>query len=317
MLRRVSGALIAPCALCALVSSGCGRLTGGLMARNGISDAKDVRYVVFQGSTWTFPQPPLFPLQRPHRITNRAAIEAFYEAMDHPKGGPLLKTEPNSRLAFVYTDGHVAIFAWGGAGGDCESSKADLTPAFRIASSDPQQSRFDTTRLPPSPLAAFEYHSRSGVINVPAGARLARLEKPCEKLVAAYNPLSLRGNVRFTPKQLKAFLAWVPVYLELKLKKPVAYDVIVVPPDLDPKWPPSRGDSRARLTRLDCDTVYIARLPETRSKFVRFVLTSKSGDCLATDAVDPRAIVSYSGKRGQAVYTPDLFDEAVSSLTKP
>jgi hypothetical protein len=122
--------------------------------------------------------------------------------------------------------------------------------------------------------------------------------------------------VHCSQQELRRFLAWIPEYLEVKVKKPVTFEAIVVPPDLDPKWPPKRGDNRANLKKLEYDTVYVARLPETRRQFVRFFFSSGTGDCLATDAVDPRAIVNYSGKFGQPVFGPDLFDELASVATK-
>jgi len=110
----------------------------------------------------------------------------------------------------------------------------------------------------------------------------------------------------------------VPEYVEVKVKKPISYEAIVVPPDLDPNWPPLKGDNRSSLRTLEYDTVYVARLPETRKQFVRFVFTSsRTSDCLATDAVDPRAIVNYAGKFGQPAFGSDLFSELVSQIKKP
>ncbi len=298
-------------------SVGCGKTPStGLVAGNGISDPKDVQFVISQSSTWTTPQPQLFPLQRPHRITDGAAIKAFYDALNHPKGTLMPKTASNSRLAFVAKNGRVAMFAVGG-GEDCESCRADLSAAFRLALSSPEDRKFDETTVPPARLSRLEYHSGGSVITLARAVQLTKVEKPWTQLLGTFNPLSLRGNVLCNSPELKRFLAWATEYLEAELKKPVTFEAIVVPPDLDPNWPPKKGDSRASLRELECSKIYVARLPQTRSKFVRFFFVLKTGDCLATDAVDPRAILNYSGKFGQPVYGPDLFEEVVSEIKKP
>ena len=228
------------------------------------------------------------------------------------------KTASNARLGFIAKNGRVVIFAVGGAEGGCESCRADLSTAFRIAANGKKRRMFDTTAIHSGELSQVDYHSSKGRIALKPGAHLIRVEKAWRQLLSTYNPLSLRGNVHCTQQELKRFLAWVPEYVEVRVKKPVSYQAIVVPPDLDPNWPPKRGDNRSNLKTLEYDTVYVARLPETRKQFVRFVfLSSRTGDCLATDAVDPRAIINYAGKFGQPTFGPDLFSRLVSDIKKP
>lgn len=318
MLRLAMVTAVVPLYLAIVSCSGCGKASsGGLLADNGIVSPSQVQYIIYQGSTWTTPQPQLFPLTRPYRITDRTAIQAFYDAINHPAGGLRPKTAPNARVGFVAQDGRVIIFAVGGSERGCESCDANLAPAFRLAFGSPNQRQFDTTSIPAGTLVQLSYHSSSGVITLSPGATLAKAQKFWLQLLKTYNPLSLRGNVRCTRQELRRFLAWVPEYIEARVKKPVTYEAIVVPPDLDPKWPPRRGDSRSRLEKLEYDTVYVARLPKTRKQFVRFVFASKKGDCLATDAVDPRAVAGYSGRLGQPVYGPDLFNEVASRIRTP
>ncbi len=269
--------------------AGCSKMPGaGLLVNNGIPNANQVQYVIYQSSTWTTPQPQLFPLNRPIQVTDRAAIEAFYDALNHPAGGLKPKTAPNARVGFVAKDGHVVIFAVGGSQGGCESCDANLAPVTRMAFATAKQRQFNATAVPSGTLSQLTYHSSGGSTTLKPGAHLSRVRKTWLQLLGTYNPLSLRGNVHCTPQELKRFLAWVPEYVEVKVKKPVSYEAIVVPPDLDPKWPPNKGDKRSNLKALEYDTVYVARLPETRSQYVRFVFSSSTtGDCLATDAVDP------------------------------
>lgn len=300
-----------------LLASGCGRMPGaGLLVNNGISSPNEVRYVVYQASGWTMPQPQLLPLRRPIKITDKAAIEAFYNALNHPAGGPKPKIAPNTRVGFVANNGRVAIFAVGGSQGGCESCDANLGPVTSMAFATPKQREFDTTTVATGVLTQLTYHSRGGIVVLKPGTRLTRLESTWTELLRTYNPLSLRGNVYCSQQELKRFLAWTPEYVKVELKKPVAYKAIIVPPDLDPKWPPSRGDSRSTLTSLRYDTVYVARLPETRREFVRFIFSlSSTGECIATDAVHPRTVTGYSG-RGQPSFGPDLFEGVVSTLTR-
>ena len=300
---------------------GCNRVPSagaGLLVNNGITSPSQVQYVVYQNSTWTTPQPQLFPLQRPYRVTDVAAIEAFYNALNQPSGGLTPRTTPNSRVGFIAKDGRVTIFAVNGDSGKCESAKADLSAALKLAFATTKQQEYDTTTVPVGQVASLSYTGKGGKpITLASGSRLSGVEKTWHQLLGTYNPLSLRGNVHCTPQELKRFLTWVPEYVEVRVKKPVSYEAIVVPPDLDPKWPPSKGDNRSNLKTLEYDTVYVARLPETRSQYVRFVFSSSTtGDCLATDAVDPRAITGYTGKFGQATFGPDLFEEVVSGIKK-
>lgn len=294
---------------------GCGRTPGaGLLTNQGIPDANQVQYVIYQTSTWTTPQPQLFPLNRPLLVTDRTAIEAFYDALNHPAGGLKPKTAPNARVGFVAKNGRVVIFAVGGSQRGCESCDANLAPVTRAAFASPKQRQYNTTAVPSGALSQLSYHT-SSVVTLKPGAHLIRVEKAWRQLLSTYNPLSLRGNVHCTQQELKRFLAWVPEYVEVRVKKPVTYQAIVVPPDLDPNWPPKRGDNRSNLKTLEYDTVYVARLPETRKQFVRFVfLSSRTGDCLATDAVDPRAIINYAGKFGQPTFGSDLFSRLVSDI---
>ncbi len=302
-----------------MLCCGCNRIPiagSGLLASNGVASPGQVKYVIYQNSTWTTPQPQLFPLLRPYKITDVTAIEAFYNALNNPSGGLLPMTASNSRLGFITKDGRVVIFAVGGA--ESESAKADLSAPLKLAFATTKQ-QYDTTTVPVGQVANLSYISKSGKpITLTSGNRFSDAERIWHQLLSTYNPLSLRGNVHFAPQELKRFLAWVPEYVEVKVKKPVGYKAIVVPQDLDPKWPPRKGDNRSNLKALEYDTVYVTRLPETRSQYVRFIFSSSTtGDCLATDAVDPRAITGYNGKFGRATFGPDLFKEVVSEMTKP
>ena len=311
-MHRCSGILMSAVFLISL--GGCSG--GGLVQRNGIGSVGDVQFVIYQTSVWTMPQPPLYPLQAPSRIEERAAIQAFYDAMNHPTGALQLAVAPNCRLGFVTRDGRVAMFAVGGAGSDCESCRADLTRALKMAFTG-SKAKPGRTAIPPGALARLTYHPGKGSrsISLGPGTRLAGMEKQWRYLLETYDPLSLRGNVRASQKELRKFLAWAPTYVEARLSKPILFEAIVVPPDLDPKWPPPHGDNRARLEKVEYDTIYVARLPGTRSKFVRFgFVSSRTGDCVLTDAVYPKVIVRREGNRG--IYGPDLFDEVVSALTK-
>lgn len=303
-----------------MLCCGCNRVpTGGagLLASNGITSPSQVQYVVYQNSTWTTPQPQLSPLQRPYRVADVAVIEAFYNALNNPSGGLLPKTVSNSRLGFITKDGRVVIFAVGGA--ESESAKADLSAALKLAFATTKQQEYDTTTVPVGLVASLSYTGKGGkLVTLTSGSRFSDAEKVWRQLLSTYDPLSLRGNIHITSQELKRFLAWVPEYVEVKVKKPVSYKAIVVPPDLDPKWPPKKGDNRSNLKTLEYDTVYVARLPEIRSQYVRFVFSSSTtGDYLATDAIDPRAISGYTDKFGQAAFSPDLFEEVVSEMTKP
>lgn len=303
-----------------MLCCGCNRVPtagAGLLVSNGVTSPRQVQYVVYQNSTWTTPQPQLIPLQRPYRVADVAAIEAFYNALNNPSGGLLPKTASNSRLGFIMKDGRVVIFAVGGA--ESESAKADLSAALKLAFATTKQQQYDTTTVPVGQVVSLSYTGKGRKpITLTSGNRFSYAERVWRELLSTYNPLSLRGNIHFTQQELRRFLAWVPEYVEVKVKKPVSYKAIVVPPDLDPKWPPSKGDNRSNLKTLEYDTVYVARLPETRSQYVRFVFCSSAiGDCLATDAVDPRAITGYAGKFGQATFGPNLFDEVVYEIKKP
>ena len=290
---------------------------GGLVQRNGIGGAGDVQYVVFQTTVWTVPQPPLYPMMPPTRIEDRADIKALYDAMNHPKGALKLAVEPNGRLAFVTHDGRVAMFAWGGDKTGCESCNANigglLGKAYTASKIKPNE-----TVTPPGALAQLTFHpgKQGKPVSLRPGVRLASTDTSWRRLLGTYAPLSLRGNVRSNQQELRQFLAWASTYLEARLDKPSSFEAIVVPPDLDPKWPPPHGDDRARLEKVEYDTVYIARLPGTRSEFVRFAfVSSRTGDCLLTDAVYPKVIVRHEGFRG--IYGPDLFNEVVSEMRKP
>lgn len=291
----------------------------GLLVSQGIPNPNQVQYVIYQTSTWTTPQPQLFPLNRPLMVTDRAGVAAFYDALNHPSGGLKPKTAPNARVGFVARSGRVVIFAVGGSYRGCVSCDADIATATRAAFASPGQRHFNATSVPSGTLVSLVHYRQGGsAVTLKPGARFVRVEKTWRQLLGTYNPLNLRGNVHCSPQELRRFLAWVPEYVEAKVKKPITYDAIVVPPGLEPNWPPLRGDKGSSLKTLEYDTVYVARLPETRKQFVRFVFSSSAtGDCLATDAVDPRAIVNYSAKSGQPIFGPDLFNQVVSELGKP
>lgn len=309
-------------ALLTTILVGCGskqhQLTSaGLLVDNGVANPDEVKFIIYQGSTWIEPQPELFPLLRPIKLADKEVIQTAYRSLNHPRGAVQPRTASNSRLGFVTREGHVVIFAVGGGSGNCESAKADLTALTRIAFPTPASNHFDITTIPSGKLTQLAFYSDGGIAKVVTSAQEEEIVKAWRQLQGTYNPLSLRGNIEGTRKELKKFLEWVPNYVEVRLKKPVSYEAIVVPPDLDPKWPPDRGDNRSRLKKLEYDTAYVARLPEARKDYVRFAFySSKTGDCLFTDAVDPRAITGYTNRYLQANYGPDLYNELVKQIKK-
>jgi len=291
---------------------------GGLLERNGIRSARDVSFIVYQESTWIMEQPPLYPLEPPSRIDNRPAIQAAYDAMNRPHGALQPAVVPNCRVGFVAKNGRVVIFATGGAQSGCESCTADLTRASKLADAA-MKGKSGRTTVPPGTLAQLTFHTgkRGKTISAGPGARLARAEKQWRRLFATYDPLSLRGNVRSDRKELRRFLAWTKTHVEVKLAKPVQFEAIVVPPDLDPKWPPPHGDNRARLKKIEYNTAYVMRLPETRAAFVMFAfVSSRTGEHMLTDAVYPKVVVGKRGPNKVDVYGPDLFHELASALAK-
>jgi hypothetical protein len=141
-------------------------------------------------------------------------------------------------------------------------------------------------------------------------------------LLACYSPLSLKGNVRCSLKDVQEQLGQTSQYLEANLARPADFKAVVVPPNTN--WPPDYYDTSGAYETIKYDRVYALAVPlqggysGNLTRLVRFAFVdSRTDGCLLTDPVDPRKQVREPSGRQPAVYGPDLFAEVVGAVRMP
>lgn len=290
-----------------LLVAGCGRMS---------SNASDVRMVVYQSAGYGFlPMPSNMPLRgHPYLITARGDAQAIVDALNHPDRKGVSRMARNNRLAVVREDGTVMMY---GVTAADTINPCDITvdrSSRRLSMVLPAAlTRALVAKLTPaSPVKSVSYHAAGGKKQLTPAA-IAKTQALLKELMKCYCPLALKGNRHCEARDVRNHAQRAPVFLTVRLAKPDAFDVIVATGTAG--WPPAVYDTSGRLEQVHFETITVFQEDKGR---VRFVFTdSKSSDCLFTDPVDSRRLVKQAQGHNPPVYGPDLFDEAVSSLTKP
>lgn len=281
------------------------------LERLGIASSKDVERIIEQSGFWV--SGALSPMWDLHIVSDPAVIQAYYDALNHPRessyDGPKMRCD--SRFAFITHDGRIVMFPMFGGSGTCESDGVDLSNVYDLKDRGGDV-KLDTTTLPCGEILDIEYHVKVGDIvkRLTRGLIDKHVQDKCHQLIGLYNPLSLKGNIEYSPRDMQDSLGnYSGKYLKIALKKPIVFNVVVVSHDLEYDWPPRFGDNRGRYKEVSYDIIYIAELDGNFYDCVRFgFASSKSKDTMLTTGVYCRPLSCRYAKRG-TIDGENLFEE--------